>query len=181
MIKCRRRWRYVGMLRRTSGCAGTGGAAGTGGVAGTPGGSHRLPAVPVAGTRGYAFTGDGTFGGLLAASTWPTTFGGLNGIRTSSRGKLPYPWEVTNDVQQKLRKESSALDGAAAPHASSRIRRTGRLGGVSRSARFSRTRSRRGSLMFRHLAAAVLGVFVARRLWVATPRLRRSQSSLRDV
>ena len=32
--------------------------------------------VLVAGERGYAFTGDGTFGGLLAASTWPTTFGG---------------------------------------------------------------------------------------------------------
>lgn len=29
--------------------------------------------VLVAGTRGYAFTGDGTIGGLLAASTWPTT------------------------------------------------------------------------------------------------------------
>ncbi|HEY4911239.1 MAG TPA: hypothetical protein VIJ73_17130 [Methylomirabilota bacterium] len=38
--------------------------------------SRRLPA------RGYAFTGDGTFGGLLAASTWPTTNGGPNGIRT---------------------------------------------------------------------------------------------------
>ncbi len=38
--------------------------------------------VLVAGARGYAFTGDGTFGGLLAASTWPTTFGGPNGIRT---------------------------------------------------------------------------------------------------
>jgi len=32
--------------------------------------------VLVAGARGYAFTGDGTFGGLLAASTWPTTIGG---------------------------------------------------------------------------------------------------------
>ena len=32
--------------------------------------------VLVAGTRGYAFTGDGTFGGLLANSTWPTTYGG---------------------------------------------------------------------------------------------------------
>ena len=38
--------------------------------------------VLIAGTRGYAFTGDGTFGGLLAASTWPTTYGGPNGIRT---------------------------------------------------------------------------------------------------
>jgi hypothetical protein len=38
--------------------------------------------VLVAGTRGYAFTVDGTFGGLLAASTWPTTSGGPNGIRT---------------------------------------------------------------------------------------------------
>jgi hypothetical protein len=28
-------------------------------------------------------TGDGTFGGLLAASTWPTTFGGPNGRRIS--------------------------------------------------------------------------------------------------
>jgi site-specific DNA recombinase len=37
--------------------------------------------VLVAGTRGYAFTGDGTFGGLLAASTWPTTYGGPKGIR----------------------------------------------------------------------------------------------------
>jgi predicted nucleic acid-binding Zn-ribbon protein len=38
--------------------------------------------VLVAGTRGYAFTGDGTFGGLLAASTWPITYGGPNGMRT---------------------------------------------------------------------------------------------------
>src|SRR6266851_4530393 len=38
--------------------------------------------VLVVGARGYAFTGDGTFGGLLAASTWPTTYGGPNGIRT---------------------------------------------------------------------------------------------------
>lgn len=38
--------------------------------------------VLVAGARGYAFTGDGTFGGLLAASTWPTTIGGPNGTPT---------------------------------------------------------------------------------------------------
>jgi hypothetical protein len=38
--------------------------------------------VLVAGTRGYAFTGDGTFGGLLAAGTWPTTFGGPTGYET---------------------------------------------------------------------------------------------------
>jgi hypothetical protein len=37
--------------------------------------------VLVAGTRGYAFTGAATVGGLLAASTWPTTFGGPHGIR----------------------------------------------------------------------------------------------------
>ena len=44
----------------------------------------RVDCTPVllAGERGYAFTGDGTFGGLLAASTWPTTFGGPNGTRT---------------------------------------------------------------------------------------------------
>ncbi len=36
----------------------------------------------VVGARGYAFTGDGTFGGLLVAKTWPTTYGGPNGIRT---------------------------------------------------------------------------------------------------
>jgi DNA invertase Pin-like site-specific DNA recombinase len=42
--------------------------------------------VLVAGARGYAFTGDGTFGGLLAASTWPTTYGGPNGIRTRVYG-----------------------------------------------------------------------------------------------
>ena len=42
--------------------------------------------VLVAGTRGYAFIGDGTFGGLLAASTWPTTSGGPNGIRTRVYG-----------------------------------------------------------------------------------------------
>ena len=50
--------------------------------------------VLVAGTRGYAFTGDGTFGGLLAASTWPTTYGGPNGIRTrvsALRGPCPGP------------------------------------------------------------------------------------------
>ena len=46
--------------------------------------ADRVECTPVliAGTRGYAFTGDGTFGGLLAASTWPTTYGGPNGIRT---------------------------------------------------------------------------------------------------
>src|SRR5436190_9368098 len=38
--------------------------------------------VLVAGTRAYAFTGNGTFGGQLAASACPTTFGGPNGIRT---------------------------------------------------------------------------------------------------
>jgi hypothetical protein len=38
--------------------------------------------VLIAGTRGYASTGDGTLGGLLATSTWPTTFGGPNGILT---------------------------------------------------------------------------------------------------
>jgi len=44
--------------------------------------------VLVAGERGYAFTGDGTFGELLAASTWPTTFGGPNGIRMSGEFDL---------------------------------------------------------------------------------------------
>jgi hypothetical protein len=38
--------------------------------------------VLVAASRGYAFTGDATFAGLLATRTWPTTFGGPNGIRT---------------------------------------------------------------------------------------------------
>jgi hypothetical protein len=44
----------------------------------------RVECMPVliAGTRGYAFTGNGAFGGLLAASTWPTTYGGPNGTRT---------------------------------------------------------------------------------------------------
>ena len=43
---------------------------------------HRFDCTPVlvAGTRGYGFTGGGTFGGLLASSTWPTTFGGPNGM-----------------------------------------------------------------------------------------------------
>jgi hypothetical protein len=36
--------------------------------------------VPVAGTSGDSFTGDATFGGLLAASSWPTTFGRPNGF-----------------------------------------------------------------------------------------------------
>src|SRR5262249_40017668 len=44
--------------------------------------------------RGYAFTGDGTFGGLLPNSTWPTTCGGPKGKRHSlelsgSRGLHP--------------------------------------------------------------------------------------------
>lgn len=47
--------------------------------------------VLVAGTRGYAFTGDGTFGGLLAASTWPTTFGGPNGPPSLVAGLLTFP------------------------------------------------------------------------------------------
>ena len=47
--------------------------------------------VLVAGTRGYAFTGDGTFGGLLAASTWPTTYGGPNGTPSLVAGLLRFP------------------------------------------------------------------------------------------
>jgi hypothetical protein len=43
----------------------------------------------VAGARGYAFTGDGTFGGLLAASAWPTTYDGPNGIRTLLYSGIP--------------------------------------------------------------------------------------------
>jgi len=40
--------------------------------------ADRVECTPalVAGTRGYAFTGDGMFCGLLANSTWPTTHGG---------------------------------------------------------------------------------------------------------
>jgi len=45
--------------------------------------------VLVAGSRGYAFDGDGTFGGLLAASTWPTTFGGPKGTRTLLYSGIP--------------------------------------------------------------------------------------------
>ena len=53
--------------------------------------------VLVAGTPGYAFTGDGTFGGLLATSTWPPTFWWPHGIchlvgqylRFSSEGIAP--------------------------------------------------------------------------------------------
>jgi len=47
----------------------------------------RSPSL-VAGTRSYAFTGDGTFGGRLAASTWPTTFGGPDGRRSQQRRLL---------------------------------------------------------------------------------------------
>src|SRR6266404_2126857 len=35
-----------------------------------------------AGIRGYRFVGHGSYGGLLAGTTWPTTIGGPNGIRT---------------------------------------------------------------------------------------------------
>ena len=44
--------------------------------------ADRVECMPVlvAGARGYAFTADGTFGGLLAANTWPTTYGGPNGF-----------------------------------------------------------------------------------------------------
>ena len=44
--------------------------------------ADRIECTPVlvAGARGYAFTGNGTFGGLLANNTWPTTYGGHNGI-----------------------------------------------------------------------------------------------------
>jgi len=48
--------------------------------------------VLVAGARGYAFTGDGTFGGLLAASAWPTTFGGPNGPPSPVAGLLTFPF-----------------------------------------------------------------------------------------
>src|SRR5262249_30254290 len=61
--------------------------------------------VLVAGTRGYAFTGDGTFGGLLAASTWPTTFGGPNGIRTRvcSPPRASWPKSRTSGMLTQLR------------------------------------------------------------------------------
>ena len=44
----------------------------------------RMTFTPVitAGTRGYRFAGHGSYGGLLAGTTWPTTSGGPNGIRT---------------------------------------------------------------------------------------------------
>ena len=44
----------------------------------------RMTFTPVitAGTRGYRFAGNGSYGGLLAGTTWPTTSGGPNGIRT---------------------------------------------------------------------------------------------------
>src|SRR5262245_31927224 len=48
--------------------------AGAVGLAGAARGPRRVSPVRVAGTRGYAFTGDGTFGGLLANSAWPTTW-----------------------------------------------------------------------------------------------------------
>jgi site-specific DNA recombinase len=58
--------------------------------------ADRVECTPVliAGTRGYAFTGDGTFGGLLAASASSTSYGGPNGIRTrvsALRGPCPRP------------------------------------------------------------------------------------------
>ena len=48
-------------------------------------GGQPAPDFELPSTEGRAislreFTGDGTFGGLLAAGTWPTTFGGPNGI-----------------------------------------------------------------------------------------------------
>ena len=51
--------------------------------------------VLVVGVRGYAFTGDGTFGGLLAANTWPTTYGGPNGICHLVGQYLRFPFEGT--------------------------------------------------------------------------------------
>ena len=44
----------------------------------------RMTFTPVitAGTRGYRFLGQGSYGGLLTGRTWPTTIGGPNGIRT---------------------------------------------------------------------------------------------------
>jgi DNA invertase Pin-like site-specific DNA recombinase len=44
----------------------------------------RLTFTPVltAGIRGYRFVGRASYGGLLTGTTWPTTVGGPNGIRT---------------------------------------------------------------------------------------------------
>ena len=44
----------------------------------------RMTFTPViaAATRGYRFVGHGSYGGLLTGTTWPTTSGGPNGIRT---------------------------------------------------------------------------------------------------
>jgi hypothetical protein len=44
----------------------------------------RMTFTPVvtAGIRGYRFVGHGSYGGLLTGTTWPTTIGGPNGIRT---------------------------------------------------------------------------------------------------
>jgi hypothetical protein len=37
--------------------------------------------VITAGTCGYRFAGHGSYGGLLAGTTWPTTSGGPKGTR----------------------------------------------------------------------------------------------------
>ena len=49
----------------------------------------------VAGARGYAFTADGSFGGLLAANTWPTTYGGPKGICSLVGMYLHFPLQGT--------------------------------------------------------------------------------------
>lgn len=63
----------------------------------------------VAGTRGYAFTGDGTFGGLLGAGTWPTTFGGPNGICHLVGQYLRFPLKGTQSLPS-----ATALKGGRA-------------------------------------------------------------------
>jgi hypothetical protein len=53
---------------------------------------ERLTFMPigVGRLRGYRFIGHGSYGGLLAGTTWPTTIGGPNGIRTRIWSRLRF-------------------------------------------------------------------------------------------
>jgi DNA invertase Pin-like site-specific DNA recombinase len=69
----------------------------------------RMTFTPVimAGTRGYRFAGHGSYGGLLAGTTWPTTNGGPNGLPP------PLARASTRNPEGGLTVTSPSADGRA--------------------------------------------------------------------
>src|SRR5713226_1592041 len=77
----------------------------------------RMTFTPVitGGTRGYRFAGHGSYGGLLSGTTWPTTSGGPNGIRTRVSVTTTFSPCFAITCRPKRRKGSAQLKHAGCP------------------------------------------------------------------